>query len=191
MKLRFATIILVTLLVGTLESHALTFEGTISGSITSAEDASFLMFSHNPPLVVGDIITGHYSYESPTVNGDIYGQVYGLQIRMQVGSIQLDFSHPYLFEIRDGHVWSFFDEFTDYGYGIPDDPGYGGHLSVDNGGIRIVEVYGYEQSWRSAVGTLVFSDPVTQSVPDTAATGSLLTFAWGALGYLQRRLKQA
>lgn len=59
MKLSLAT--MGVLAIGLHASPAITFQGTISGQITSAHDASFIEFGHNVPVSVGDPIVGYYS----------------------------------------------------------------------------------------------------------------------------------
>ena len=185
MKLKFATIICVaSLLIGVADSRALTFEGTISGTITSADNASFYSFHYNSPLAVGDIITGHYSYESPTVDTPFSHP----RITIQIGTGTLHFSQAWEFVVRGGQIERYFESFTDQ-----PPPGYpidAFHVSVSSGGINILEVFGsYEQQqyFRSAVGSLRFSDPVPQSVPDTTVTAPLFAFALGVLCFFRKQ----
>lgn len=186
MKLKFATACVVTLLAGASESRALTFEGTISGTITSAQDASFILFGmgNTTPLTVGDVITGHYSYENPTADG-----MQSAFVNLHVGAINLNF-RPFWFDVSGGHIDYFV--WAQQNSSFPGEKYYGSGITVYASGFSV-----WEEVWvdgnmklRTVHGEFTCSDPVTVThlVPDTAATGPLFAFVLGALWYFRRHV---
>ena len=159
------------------------------------------MFGDNAPLAIGDAITGHYSYESSTIDGT-RATFSNLNLRFTFGGVTFDstFAPIEIFRVTDGHIDALYFERSIWNYvpaqnpvpGFPAVEVYGqviGRLS----GISIAEGYygGASQppsgKSTSAYGSLTFSDPVRRNVPDTGSTGAYLSVAFAALFCYRRQ----
>ena len=179
---------ILTILLTAGRLQATTYVGTISGEITAAQDASFYFLGLNSPLAVGTLIAGQYSYESPALNGSIFfgGGITDFALDLMVGDqihiSSLDLSLDW-FRVSGGKVDVAMTEDGNM-------PASGGgyiryHISLNENGLMIGELS--DSGERSAQGTLSFSDPQPQSVPDPGSTLGMLALALLGLCGFRRR----
>ncbi len=172
--------ILATLLC-TPVADAIPFRGSISGQITTTSDplsqsgVILPLFGINSPLFVGDVVTGFYSYDSPTMDGNL-STFQHVHITLSFGNIANTLGY-----FADGGRLIYFNVVG----GIPqffssDDastPPYYTHISVDETRFNLIDIEGND--WRQITGSLT-SGPVSQ-VPESGCTMLLTSIAFGVL----------
>jgi hypothetical protein len=192
--------VLVTIICLSLSaSYAAVFTGTISGQITAANDAVFqTYFQNTTPLAVGDVITGQYWYQSPSIDIQNDAESYGPGSPGCPGGISfavdskltgaLSFFYnggPYWFiDVVNGHLQSFgwADQLQNY-FAAIGTPGFS---------LSERDYFSDHIEQHSASGTLTFGDPMAVPEPSAFVAG---TFALGLVGLRRvrhlRRCKRA
>jgi hypothetical protein len=169
-------------------SHATVYQGTISGQITLAEDASFLMFGGQTPLLVGTPISGHYSYEGATLDGSLFTFL-NPQFTMNIGpEIVLSSCGLFAlcFEVSGGQFSSlYYDLDSNF---FPGQESYMSRITASQDQVFLGEMVDAEPI-RIAQGSLVFSEPVP--VPDGGPAWVLLLFALAMLRHHRKRHHRA
>lgn len=177
--------ILAVLAAGIQFARAIPFVGTFSGEVTLANNASFLMFNNNPPIQVGDLITGTYTYDSPTI--DVLNTFDIASFTMTVGPVTFGGGGPLLyFGVQGGHLKTF-SYVGDVSRG-----NYSYLRKVNQTSLVLNEITLLDNPppLRSDVsGTLRFNDPVpvASTVPDNSTgTASLLCLGIASVGLFRR-----